>query len=155
MRCAVRSDGSSPAHTFLELLKSGRWEEDPDSEQIPDDEQVKDHHWFIEAIRCFADEGEPPYRHAINDLQDGVWEFKKGRKRLSFFDTDGEGGYTPKLRIRDYHDADVPDSEHWDVPNFDENLRLGHAFPKLGQKTRSEDLTACADIREEDLSHDR
>ncbi|GJF08915.1 hypothetical protein NGTWS0302_33040 [Mycolicibacterium cyprinidarum] len=148
--CAVRSDGSAPAGDFLDALKNSRWE----SGDSPD-EQVDDYSWFLNAIRHWAKTGEPIYRNAVNALDDGIWEFKRGDKRLTFYDTDGHGGYIAKWRIRDHADADAPDSTHWQIPNFDLLVRVGHAFTKRSEKTGASDLAAAADVREEDLSHDR
>lgn len=148
--CAVRSDGSAPAGDFLDALKNSRWE----SGDSPD-EQVDDYSWFLNAIQHWAKTGEPIYRNAVNALDDGIWEIKRGDKRLTFYDTDGHGGYTAKWRIRDHADADAPDSAHWQIPNFDPLVRVGHAFTKRSQKTPASDLAAAADVREEDLSHDR
>jgi hypothetical protein len=36
--------------------------------------------WFVNAIRQFANEGEPQYRTAVNYLRQGIWEFKHGSK---------------------------------------------------------------------------
>jgi phage-related protein len=49
----------------------------------------------------------------------------------------------------------VPDSQYWEIPMFNEQIRLGHAFTKVGQKTPQKDLEAMKAIREEDLAHDR
>ncbi|MBF7732542.1 MULTISPECIES: hypothetical protein [Rhodococcus] len=155
VRCALRSDWSCPAGEFLDLLKNGMWEPDPDAEKLPDDEQIRDRDWFLAAIKYWANEGEPIYSRAVNDLNDGVWEFKRGGKRLSFFDTDGIGGFEMKLRIENHAEAEFPDSEHWRIPGFDEQIRLGHAFPKLGGLTSAEDLGDSDVVREEDLAHDR
>lgn len=153
--CALRADGSCPAGEFLDALKSGTWEPDPDADELPSDEQVHDRDFFLNAIRYWARYGEPVYTHAVNDLDDGIWEFKRGAKRLSFYDTDGQGGYVPKLRILDIADSEAPDSDHWQIPIFDEIIRLGHAFPKVGQKTTPEDLERVEEVREEDLARDR
>ncbi|QRY53826.1 hypothetical protein [Mycolicibacterium septicum] len=119
------------------------------------DEQISDYHWFLNAIRHWANTGEPVYRDAVKSLREGIWEFRHGDKRLTFFDTDGTGGYTPKLPIQRHADADAPDSEFWQIPNFDYLLRLGHAFTKVSQKTPQHDLAESQKVREEDLDHDR
>jgi hypothetical protein len=84
-----------------------------------------------------------------------VWEFRHGDKRLTFFDTDGNGGYTAKLRIHSHADAEVPDSAYWHIPYFDPLIRIGHAFTKVSQKTLAKDLHESQETREEDLAHDR
>lgn len=152
--CAVREDGTCPAGEFLDALKEGRWEPDPDAHELPSDEQISDWHWFLDAIRYWASTGEPVYARAVNDLDDGIWEFKHGSKRLSFYDTDGRGRYEPKLRIRDRSQA-IPDTAYWDIPYFDDEIRLGHAFPKTSQRTPDYELTETQKVREEDLAHDR
>jgi len=150
--CAVREDGSSPAGTFLDSLKSSSWDRDDD---LAADEQIGDYHWFVNAIRHWAKTGEPVYRSAAKHLADGAWEFRHGDKRLTFYDTDGKGGYSAKMPISDHAKADAPDSQHWEIPSFDELIRLGHAFTKVGQKTPKKDLDATKTVREEDLAHDR
>ncbi|WP_138248276.1 hypothetical protein [Mycolicibacterium phocaicum] len=151
--CAVREDGRSPAGEFLDALKSGAWGQTGDTEPL--DEQIGDYHWFLNALRHWANTGEPVYRDAVKALDEGVWEFRHGDKRLTFFDTDGRGGYTAKLPIRDYRDAEAPESEFWQIPNFDPLIRVGHAFTKVSQKTLPHDLSESEKVREEDLAHDR
>lgn len=151
--CAVRSDGTCPAGVFLDALKKGSWDRADDAE--PADEQISDYHWFLDAIRYWANTGEPVYRDAVKHLEDGVWEFRHGDKRLTFYDTDGAGGYTAKLPIADHAQADAPDSPYWRIPYFDELIRVGHAFTKVGQKTPKEDLAVMTTVREEDLAYDR
>lgn len=151
--CAVRANKSSPAGDFLDALKAGKW--DRADSDLPADEQISDYHWFLTAIKHWANTGEPIYRHAAKHLDDGVWEFRHSDKRLTFYDTDGKGGYTAKLPIADHAQAEVPDSQYWEIPMFDEQIRLGHAFTKVGQKTPKKDLDAMKAVREEDLAHDR
>lgn len=151
--CAVREDGRSPAGEFLDALKSGAWDRAEGTEPL--DEQIGDYHWFLNAVRHWANAGEPVYRDAVKALDNGVWEFRHGDKRLTFFDTDGRGDYTAKLPIREYKDADAPDSEFWQIPYFDPLIRVGHAFTKVSQKTLPQDLSESEKVREEDLAHDR
>lgn len=151
--CAVREDGSAPGGVFLDALKKGVWDQNEESEPL--DEQISDYHWFLNAIRHWANSGEPVYRDAVKALEDGVWEFRHGDKRLTFFDTDGKGGYTAKLQIRSHADAEAPDSEYWNIPYFDHLIRIGHAFTKVSQKTLTRDLQESHKTREEDLVHDR
>lgn len=151
--CAVREDGATPAGAFLDALKKGAWGALDDSG--PSDEQISDYHWFLHAIRHWANTGEPVYRGAVNALEDGVWEFRHGDKRLTFFDTDGEGAYIPKLPVRSHADSEAPNSQYWHIPYFDQQIRLGHAFTKVSQKTLARDLVEARDTREEDLAHDQ
>ena len=126
--CAGREDGSSPAGLFLDALKIGAW--DQAEADGPMDEQIGDYHWFLNAIRHWANTGEPVYPHAA-------------------------GGYTAKLPIDDYADAEAPESQFWQIPYFDPLIRLGHAFTKSSQKTSSKDIVASKEVRTEDLAHDR
>lgn len=81
--CGVRSDGTSPARDFWEKLSRGEWEEDPLSPTIPDDEQVKDRDALRHKMRFLAEQGEPERATDVNLLQNGVWEFKHGNKRIA------------------------------------------------------------------------
>ena len=151
--CGVREDGCAPAGAFLDALKKGAWHRHDESEPL--DEQISDYHWFLNAITHWAKTGEPVYRGAVNALEDGVWEFRHGDRRLTFFDTDGKGSYTAKLQIRSHEESEAPDSEYWHIPYFDHQIRLGYAFTKVSQKTLPRDLHESQETREEDLAHDR
>jgi hypothetical protein len=154
---AMREDNSCPACDLFAGLKSGSlpgYGQDADASLQPD-ERLREYQWFFDAIKYFAEEGEPRYRHAVNYLQAGIWEFKYGILRLTFYDTPGDGRCTQKGEIVDYADADEPDSDYWHIPTFDRELRLGHWFIKDGQKTRESDLIEAEKVREEDLEHDR
>ena len=151
---AVAADGSEPGREFLEALAQGEWDLDPDSESIPDDEQVTDHKRLLANIRYFAENGEPRRRGDINSLRHGLWEFKVARKRLTFYDVGEDGKCEPKNRIRDRREADNKHSQFWWIPDFDDVIRLGWPFPKLGQKTDELDLARAGQLRKEDLSHD-
>lgn len=153
IHCAVRADGAiSPAAAFLDQLSQGAWIEDPDFTDIPDEAQIAHYDKFLVFFKTLADEGEPCYAGAVNDLRDGIWEFKLGAKRLSFFDTPGDGTHKPKLRPQTA--AEASEGEYYWFPDFDEFIRLGHAFPKTGQRTTDEDLWLTQVVREEDLRHD-
>lgn len=151
--CAVRRDGSCPAGDFLDALKKGNW--DQGTEPCSIDEQLDEYSKLLNAIKYWANEGEPAYKEGVKSLDDGVWEFRYADKRLTFYDTDGKGCYTAKLPIRDYSEADAPDSKYWQIPYFDHLIRLGHAFNKMSQKTTKGDLATSRTVREEDLAHDR
>jgi hypothetical protein len=151
--CAARRDGSCPAGEFLDALKKGTW--DHDDETCSADEQLDEYSKFLYAIKYWANNGEPAYKEAVKSLDDGIWEFRYADRRLTFYDSDGKGGYTAKLPIRDYAEADAPDSQYWQIPNFDHLIRLGHAFTKRSQKATNSDLAASRTVREEDLAHDR
>ena len=151
--CAVRGDGTCPAGEFLDALKKGTWNRGDDPLSV--DEQLDDYSKLLFSIKYWANNGEPAYKDAAKSLQDGVWEFRCADKRLTFYDTDGKGGYTAKLPVRDYADADAPGSRYWQIPNFDYLIRLGHAFTKTSQKTTKSDLQTAGVVRDEDLAHDR
>ncbi|WP_410794081.1 hypothetical protein [Kribbella sp. C-35] len=157
VECAIDANGVSPAADFLRALQEGVLEPDPDSkvDELPDDAQIDDYTKFVTWAQLLADDGVPPYQRAVNDLDNGVWEFKKGSKRLTFYDTWGDGTYTPKLRYTDRRTCEYPDDDFWWFPKFDELIRLGHAFLKDGQKAPPADVTQAERIREEDLRHDR
>jgi hypothetical protein len=153
---AIRADGSCPACGFLAALKSRNLPGDTDDADagLEPDERLSDYDWFLDTIKLFANDGEPPYARAMNYLRAGIWEFKHGSKRLTFYDTKGAGLYTEKEEIVRYEDAEEPDSRHWRIPNFDHELRLGHWFLKQGQKAMEQDLSEAEKVREEDLSYD-
>jgi hypothetical protein len=155
VECAVRTDGSSPARQFLDQLKEGMWADDPDSKQIPDDEQIKDYHRRINVIRFVALNGEPERKHDVEYLRDGVWEFKVASKRLAFYDTDGSGEFAPKPKIQDIANSPSPASTAWWFPQLDRVLRLANAWPKVGQKADQLDIDQAIQIRKEDLQRDR
>lgn len=152
---AVRADGSMPARAFLDALKSKMLPNDPDDLQLPSDAQLGDYWHFIRACRHLAEYGEPKYSRQVNHLQDGVWEFKAGAKRISWYDTDGEGGYVAKPRIDDHRNSPNPDSDFWWFPDFDDTIRLGHSFVKTGRRTSDTDIELLLTTRGEDLDHDR
>jgi hypothetical protein len=155
--CAIRADGSSPARHLLDALRSGNLPGDTDDADagLEPDERVSDYQWFVKTIKHFAEEGEPPYRGAINYLRSGIWEFKHGTKRLTFYDTSGDGNCKQHGEIYNHADADEPESDYWYIPNFDHELRLGHWFLKDSQTTAEKDLSDAEEVREEDLDHDR
>lgn len=136
-------------------MAAGEWTEDPDLESIPDDAQITQAQKLRTGIEWFAERGVPNNAYCtVNNLRDGVWEFRLGRVRISFYDTDGEGSYTPKLRVRDIREADPDSGQFWWLPTFDEYVRLGHCFGKQTDKTEEDDIAATLQIREEDLEHD-
>lgn len=155
IECAVDANGDSPARDFLQALEGGIWEPDPDSEDLPDDAQIMDYDKFLNWFRHFAEMGLPMQWNSVNYLQSGIWEFKRARKRVSFFDTPGDGTYEPKPKVLDRRECEYPESDYWWLPDFDIYIRLGHAFPKTTQKTEDFDLDEAERIREEDLEHDR
>lgn len=154
MECAVRSDGSEPAKTFLAELKRGMWREDAEAETFPHDEQIEDYYRFLDLISELAEHGCFARENDYNYLDQGVWELKVYTKRLSFFDTDGSGADNPKPKITDITLADT-DDETWRFPSMDRLIRLGFAFPKLGDKTEPDFLREAVNTRKEDLARDK
>lgn len=152
VECGVRRDGTSPAWEFLQALASGTWEETLD-EDAPD-EQVADYDMFLEFCRRLAEAGLPPGLGQYNYLRDGIWEFKRATKRLTWYDTPGDGTHTPKPKLTDSSESRYPSTPEWAFPDFDEYIRLGHAFPKVSQKTADIDLDEAERVRGEDLEHD-
>ena len=68
--CAVREDGRSPAGEFLDALKSGAWDRAEGTEPL--DEQIGDYHWFLNAVRHWANTGEPVYNAIVwQDVRTG------------------------------------------------------------------------------------
>lgn len=149
--CAVREDGvTSPASNLLDELEEGMWA-DPEADVLPDEYQPKLRRRVIAHLEQLAAEGDLP-GNAYNRLNDGIWEIKVEGIRISFFDTDGEGHWSAKCGST----VDTWDGgrKHELPDDFDEYIRLGHTFPKAGQKTLQTDINECIQIRKEDVSHD-
>ncbi|WP_147918113.1 hypothetical protein [Ruania zhangjianzhongii] len=153
VECARTADGSEPAGQFLDELKKGMWDGDPNDPDRPSDEQIYDYPAILAVLKHVATVGEPPHARAVNYLERGVWEFKRAAKRLSFFDTPGDGTYTERPKILDRTNG--IESVYWWFPNFDHQLRLGHCFAKLGEKALPQDVQRSLDVREEDLTYDQ
>lgn len=151
--CAVRADGvSSPVSEFLDTLEVGGLDES----QAPDlepDEQFSHAVWIQKACEWFAEHGEFPTDRDHNQLRDGVWEIKRYNLRVTFFDTDGEGGYNEKINF----DGAGTWGRGPELPEFDDYIRLATAFvkpPKI-RKTPDNEIRTAKQVREEDTSHDR
>ncbi|MBT1632368.1 hypothetical protein [Curtobacterium flaccumfaciens] len=155
----VRTDGTVPAQEFLKELSSGNWRADPDHENShpwPDEAQPRDRALLVQIIRNFANEGAPRSDRQVNVLEDGVWEFKRASKRVTFWDTDGSGSCVTYAKVADIADAERGAQDPmWKFPNFESQLRLGHCFGKTGERTTQLDIQESIAIKEEDLSHDR
>lgn len=149
--CAISADGTtSPASAVIDELSEGMWA-DPEATELPDEYQPRLRTRLLAHVKQLAEEGDLP-PSAYNRLREGIWELKVESIRMTFYDTDGDGGWTPKNGER----LDTWDGYRWDLPqDFDDYIRLGHCFPKTGQKTSEEDLNASCTIREEDVQHDR
>ena len=151
IECAVRSDLSSPVAEFLDGMKAG----DPSVEQadgaFESDEQVEWFDWFLSACEGLANTGYLPHRDAHNQLHDGIWELKHSVLRVSFFDTDGNGNYSPKIDRVSYSSLST---RPW-PEDFDYYLRLTTAFQKTGRNPPPDAIQLAKQVRTEDLTHDR
>ncbi|ACQ82153.1 conserved hypothetical protein [Beutenbergia cavernae DSM 12333] len=150
--CAVRADAvTSPVSTFLDELAGGL----VDASSAPDlapDEQIGHQAWLEAAFERFAEYGDLPGPHAWNRLRDGVWEIKRFNLRITFFDTDGQGSWDPKLGFEGERLWGPPD-----LPEFDDYIRLATAFvkPPHIRKTPPGEIELAKRVRDEDVSHDR
>ncbi|NII42143.1 hypothetical protein E9228_002801 [Curtobacterium flaccumfaciens] len=155
----VRADGTKPAEEFLADLRRGDWRDDPDhaaSAGWPDEAQPGDRAMLVQIIRNFADDGKPRRAAQVNVLEEGVWEFKRASKRVTFWDTDGSGSCVTRSKIDDIENAHRgPDDPMWKFPDFEQQLRLGHCFGKTGERTDPQDIQVSIVVKEEDLSYDR
>lgn len=151
VRAALAGDGmSQPAMEYLRLLESRMLP--LVGIELPDDQQVGIYHRLIAKIKRFAD-GKQLGRTDTNELEDGVFEFKHDVVRISFFDTDGVGSYTPKagewFTEWDGKRACKPPTD------FDREVRLGHSFEKVGRRAEQSDIDQCIRVRREDVAHDK
>lgn len=147
-------DGSSPISDMLDQMKAGLWLEDPDLQHEPDDAQISAHGKLASWFMLMANEGVPAYKEAVKHLDDGIWEFRLGARRVSFFDTPGDGTYVAKHPHKTRDASEYPEDDMWWFPGMDYFIRLGHYWPKNTQKTPVADLDECARIRSEDLKYD-
>ena len=100
----------------------------------------------------FAEEGDFPHEENHNQLRDGVWELKRFNIRITFFDTDGKGGYDPKINF----EGSGPWGKGPELPEFDEYVRLATSFikPPDVRKTPPHEISLAKQVREEDTRHD-
>jgi hypothetical protein len=155
VECAVRSDGSSPAGRWLDEMERGARTEDPNHNPPEDPEQIHDYWKMLAKVEHLAVHGEPCYRSDVRHLESGVWEFRHGIRRVSYWDTPGDGAYSPKTPVTDIRS--LPEdrrSGNWWYPNMDVILRLGCAWDKDGRFAPPEKIAEALDIREEDAGHD-
>ena len=153
VECAVRADGiTSLVADFLDQLKEKTWSPESDgTDPIEPDEQLKAYTWLLAKIAYFADEGDFPSIGNRNQLMNGIWEIKRWHIRITFYDTDGHGSYTPKITQKIHTGG----GGYFPLPDFDPYIRLGTVFTKTTQKTPHEELDFAEQIRKEDLAHDR
>jgi len=151
IECAVAADGSAPALEFLNQLRKGVRETYP--VDIDSDAQVQAYGIILARCEYLARYGEFASRNRkhYNQLWDGIWELKHEELRLSFFDTAGDGTYSPKIAESDYW-GNAPR-----LPIFDEFIRLGRGFPKprTMRWTPEAEIRFALRLREEDLEHDK
>lgn len=156
VECAVGADGEAPAVAFLDALASGEWADDPEHDPPGDLEQIHDHAMLLAKIEFVGRHGQPEHGGDVKDLRNGIWEFRHGKRRLTYWDTPGDGTWVPKPRHRDISErtTDVDDGFWW-YPDLDLFLRLGCAWPKEGQKAPQDKIDEAERLREEDCAHDR
>jgi hypothetical protein len=157
IECAWRSDRSSPGAAFCRSIAIGEWRTDPNFARSPDPDQIQDWAKLLAKIEYVGKNGMPAKAGDVNFLKSGVWEFKHADRRLTYWDTDGEGHYAPKNKYQDIDEREsaVPGGGYWWYPDMDAVLRLGCAWPKTEQKAPQHLVEEALDIREEDCTHDR
>lgn len=99
----------------------------------------------------------PDTSTSTNYLVDGIWEFKHATRRLTYWDTPGDGTYRPKPKFDsdDERSTECPEGGYWWYPDMDAYLRLGVAWPKTEAQAPSEGIQAALETREEDCAHDQ
>ncbi|WP_146240653.1 hypothetical protein [Curtobacterium sp. MCPF17_011] len=156
---SVREDGSQPAQEFLATLSRGTWEADPDRQDgdpWPDEAQPNDRAVLVRIITAFANKGVPDSTRQVNDLEDGLWEFKRAAKRVTFYDTDGKGACVTHERVGSRAEGHRGESdEMWQYPIFAEQIRLGFCFGKTGRYSGDDNIDEAIEVKEEDLAYDR
>lgn len=156
IECAVRADRSSPGAAFWDRLSRGDWADDPYFAKPPDGDQIHNAAKILAKIEYVGKHGVPENKSDINSLREGIWEFRHHHHRLAYFDTPGDGTFTPKRRVRERSTVDPNCSdEFWWYPHMDEVLRLTNGWAKEGQMAPPEAIELAIDIREEDVQHDR
>lgn len=155
----VCKNGDVPAAQMLDALQVGEWRVDTDHDPAdgwPDSRQPDHRVKLMVLINQFANTGSARLSHQINRLEDGVWEFKVAKKRVTFYDTDGRGNSSNRSKLSTPGDCPRGANDPcWFVPDFDRQIRLGHAFPKDSQRTDPLDIAESKRVRNEDLEHDR
>ncbi|MBH0023811.1 hypothetical protein [Salinibacterium sp. SWN248] len=142
----MRADGSLPAVSLLDGLEE---------ETLPDFdgparllEGLEDKIWAL----CT---GEDLPLAAYNYLHDGIWELREKNVRLTYYDTDGIGNFSPKSGERKWAMGQGKNRNFYIPEEMDKFIRLGHWFKKIGQKTDEADLQNSYQVRVEDLEHDK
>lgn len=162
VECAVRADGSSPAYEWLDALRRGASPGDPLYQPPEDPEQVHDYFTLLARLESLGRNGCPGKVDEAKHLEDGVWEIRYGTRRVSYWDTPGDGTYTPKYPVKDVRELpparrDGSDGwawPYWRYPRMDAVLRVGPGWHKTGDFAPPEKIVEALDTREEDASHD-
>ncbi|WP_139195163.1 hypothetical protein [Curtobacterium sp. MCBA15_001] len=153
------AEGVQPASVMLADLARGQWKADTDhldGDEWPDTRQVSDKFKLLQIIRTFADTGLPTHARAINELENGIWEFKHGVKRMSFYETDGNGSVFKTTQIRAVNESPRGEqAKYWWIPQFAPQIRVGFCFAKDGKTAGADNISECERVRKEDLDYDR
>ena len=137
---------------FLDALKSGKWDRADSDPRRRTDQRLPLVSDSYQALGQYRRTDLPPCRQTSRRRRVG---FRHSDKRLTFYLRHRrQGRLHSKTAIADHAQAEVPDSQYWEIPMFDEDTPR-HAFTKVGQKTPKKDLEAMKAVREEDLAHDR
>lgn len=151
IECAVRTDQTSPVAEALDQLAAGKWPVEDNSDGLDRlDRQVSVRDGFLSAMRHLSQYGTLPPGTHYNVLLDGIWEFKRLRMRLTYYDTDGRGSHEP-VYVEKGHWRNTP----WPMNDYDDYLRLTTAFEKTTAQTPQHEIDLAKQVREEDLEHDR
>lgn len=146
---AIDANLNSPSETILSELKNGTWE-NGDSESYPDEYLPKVRMRFLDLIGRLATGEELPFK-SYNRLRLGIWELKASNARITFYDTPGDGTFTPKLGIKQWHGTEP----YWELPEeLDDYIRLGACWEKVDEKALESDIEDSLRVRKEDIEHD-
>lgn len=147
----LSADGTAPAEEAVKLLAEKQWRH-AEADEYPDEIQASMYTRLRDLMRRLAgDEDLPP--GSFNRLNEGIWELKVNNFRVTFYDTDGTGGFEPKLGRATFG---WDQKRAWELPlDFDKFIRLGVCWEKDDDKARPEDVDRSLAFRIEDLAHDR
>lgn len=146
---ALRADGTSePGWDLMTQLENKRW---PDGRRS-DDHQPNLRRRLLAIIQYLAENGEIDSRGSYNSLGNGLWELKVEDIRLTFYDTDDQGSWDPKLG----ESVSVMGRNVWILPeDFEVFIRLGLWFEKVDNRALPSDIDEAHQVRMEDIDHDR
>lgn len=114
IEAARMADGRYPADEYLNSLLA--------STKSADLDRLAN---LLIRLEHYAHRGTLEIPRELNELRDGIWEFKAGRDRLPFFDVEGS-----------------PTGA----------LRLTHGFFKRQQETPRKEINMALKVRKEDLA---